>query len=166
MSRRLSCWVAVGTATLLVGSCSDNDAPTDSTSTVGAAEVTPKQHYLNRVNGLCDELMTKVIQVTDGGSIEIPARQYLKEWPAHQKVLAAFDKSLANVPVPATAAPAAAAMRGYLKFADELDAARLKAARRGEQAWRREVAAEADVEDDPSTAARTRAGFASSCDAR
>ena len=57
-------------------------------------------------------------------------------------------------------------MRGYLKFADELDAARLKAARRGEQAWRREVAAEANVENDPSIAARTRAGFASSCDAR
>jgi hypothetical protein len=81
-------------------------------------------------------------------------------------VLEAFDKSLAAVPVPSAAAPAAAAMRHYLTFADRLDAARLKAARQGEPAWRREVAAEADVENGLSIAARNAAGFAGSCDAR
>jgi hypothetical protein len=166
MARRLPCFVAVGTAVLLVGGCSTSDAPPESSRPTGAVAAHPKQQYLDTVNGLCDKLLPKVIRVTHGGSIDVPARQYLTDWPAHRRVLAAFDKSLAAVPVPASAASAATAMRTYMKFADSLDAARLKAAKQGQRAWRREVAAEADVENDPSIAARNAAGFASSCDAR
>jgi hypothetical protein len=165
-THRLRCLAAVGTAVLLVGGCSKSDQPTDSTSPTEAGAVSAKQHYLDTVNELCDKLLPKVMRATHGGSIDIPARHYLADWPAHRKVLAAFDQSLAAVPVPAGATSAAAAMRDYVAFADKLDAARLEAARHGQSAWRREVAAEADVESDPSIAARTAAGFAGSCDAR
>jgi hypothetical protein len=141
-------------------------SPSGRPSCSWVAAPNPKQQYLDEVNGLCDKLLPKVIRVTHGGSIDVPARQYLTDWPAHQRVLAAFDKSLAAVPVPASATSAAAAMRHYMKFADSLDATRLKAAKQGQRAWRREVAAEKDVENDPTIAARNAAGFAGSCDAR
>ena len=166
MAGDLRCLVAVGTAIVLVGGCSQSDAPTSSSTPTSAVAATEKQHYLDTVNGLCDKLLANVLEVTQGGSLDIPAGQYLKDWPAHEEVLAGFDRSLAAVPVPTAAASAAAAMRDYMKFADELDAARLKAAKRGERAWRREVGAEADAESNPAIVARTAAGFASSCDAR
>ena len=122
--------------------------------------------YLATVNALCDKLLPEVIQVTGGGSIDIPARQYLKDWPAHEQILAAFDTSLAAVPVPAAAATTAATLHHYVQFADRLDATRLKAAKAGERAWRREVAAESGATDDPAIAALTAAGFANSCQAR
>jgi hypothetical protein len=165
--------LVLGGAALLVGGCSNSGTSTDAAkpastapAPTGAATESPKQHYLDTVNGICDKLLPKVIRVTHGGSIDVPAKQYLQDWPAHRKVLAAFDTSLAAVRVPAAAAPAPAAMRDYVRFADRLDATRLRAARQGERAWRREVAAEADVESDPAIAARTAAGFADSCDAR
>lgn len=170
LSRRLRCLLAAGSVALLVGGCSGSStpttAPTGSTGPVGAPGVSAKQGYLDKVNSLCDKLLPRVLRVTHGGSIDIPVRQYLRDWPAHRRVLAAFDSSLTAVRVPAAAAPAAAAMRRYVRFADKLDAARLEAARHGEQAWRREVAAEANVVNDPAIAARDAAGFASSCDAR
>ncbi|MCW2758548.1 MAG: hypothetical protein JWO46_2294 [Nocardioidaceae bacterium] len=173
LPRRVRYLVAVGTGALLVGGCAHSAAPNGSAkpassapASSSAAAAPPEQHYVDTVNELCDKLLPDVIQVTHGGSIDIPASQYLTDWPAHRKLLVAFDKALAAVPVPAAAAPAAAAMRNYVTFADRLDAARLKAAKQGEGAWRREVAAEADVESDPSIAARTAAGFADSCDAR
>jgi hypothetical protein len=159
-------------AALLVAGCSTSTTSSDSTETAHTATQSPadtasaKQRYLDRVNALCDTLLPKVIRVTHGGSIDVPARQYLRDWPAHRRVLAAFDASLASVPVPAAAAPAARAMRHYVSFADTLDSTRLEAAQRGQRAWRREVAAEADVESAPSIAARNAAGFADSCDAR
>lgn len=173
MPHHISYVLAVGTAALLIGGCSGSQTSTDSTKPAGtptapttAGAEPPEQHYLDSVNHLCDDLLPKVLRITHGGSIDIPAQQYLEEWPAHRTVLAAFDASLAGVPVPAAASHAAAAMGTYVRFADRLDAARLRAARQGEDAWRREVAAEADVENDPSIAARTAAGFADSCDAR
>jgi len=164
--------VVVTMAALAVAGCSTSTASSDSTeaahtATPSHADTTSaKQRYLDRVNALCDALLPKVIRVTHGGSLDVPAQQYLRDWPAHRRVLAAFDASLAVVPVPAPAAPAARAMRQYVEFADTLDSARLKAAQRGEQAWRREVAAEADVESDPAITVRNAAGFADSCDAR
>ena len=163
--RGLPCF-AVGTAVLLVGGCSDSDQPTDSTPSADAVAAPTEQQYVDKVNGLCDRLQPLVIRATHGGSIDIPARQYLEEWPAHHHILVAFDKSLAAVPVPPAAAPAAAALHRYTTFADRLDAARLKAAEHGERAWRREVAAEVDVESNPAITARNAAGFATSCDAR
>jgi hypothetical protein len=173
MSRHLRALVAAGAVVLLVDGCSDSSAPAASPTPSSSASAptssggqSPRQHYLATVNGLCDQLLPKVVRATHGGSVDIPAGQYLKDWPAHHRVLTAFDKSLAAVPVPQAAAPAAAAMRRYMTFADRLDAARLKAARQGERAWRHEVASEADVENDPAIAARNAAGFAASCDAR
>jgi hypothetical protein len=159
-------------AALLVAGCSGSTASSHAngeahTATPSAAETaSAKQRYLDRVNALCDALLPQVIRVTHGGSIDVPARQYLRDWPAHRRVLAAFDASVADVPVPPAAAPAARAMRHYVEFADTLDSTRLEAAQRGERAWQREVAAEADVESAPSIAARNAAGFAASCDAR
>jgi hypothetical protein len=51
-------------------------------------------------------------------------------------------------------------MRHCVEFADTLHSTRLEAAQRGERAWQREVAAEAEVESAPSIAARNAAGFA------
>jgi hypothetical protein len=77
----------------------------------------PVQQYVDTVNGLCDKLLPKVSRVTHGGRIDIPARQFLEDWPAHH-LLVAFDKSLAALPVPPAACPTAAAMRRYTTFAD------------------------------------------------
>jgi hypothetical protein len=171
MSRHLRALVAAGAVVLLVDGCSDSSAPADSTTPTASAPATTSgagspQQYLGTVNALCDKLLPKVIRVTHGGSMDISAKQYLSDWPAHRRVLTAFDTSLTAVPVPAAARPAATAMRHYVAFADRLDAARLKAAKQGETAWRREVASEANVESDPAITARTAAGFAASCDAR
>jgi hypothetical protein len=166
-------FVAVVTrAALLVDGCSASRGSSDSTEPAHtptpsrADNESAKQHYLDRVNALCDRLLPRVVRVTHGGSLDVPAQQYLRDWPAHHRVLAAFDISLAAVPVPAAAASASGAMKDYVHFADTLDATRLAAARKGERAWRREVAAEADVESDPAIAARNAAGFAGSCNAR
>jgi hypothetical protein len=168
-------FVATGTAALLVGGCSSSPDRTDSTATTEpssapatsqAPEESAAQQYLDAVNGLCEKLLPKVVRATQGGSLDVSARQYLADWPAHNRLLEAFDQSLSAVPVPHAAAHAAAAMHAYVRFADRLDAARLAAAKKGERAWRREVAAEVDAGNDPSIAARTAAGFDTSCDAR
>jgi hypothetical protein len=168
-------FVATGTAALLVGGCSSSPdradstptpAPSSAPTTSQAPEESAAQQYLDAVNGLCQKLLPKVVRATHGGSLDISARQYLADWPAHNRLLEAFDQSLAAVPVPHAAAHKAAAMHAYVRFADRLDAARLAAAKQGEPAWRREVAAEADAENDPTIAARTAAGFDPSCDAR
>jgi hypothetical protein len=158
--------LAVGAAAVLVGGCSKSASPTSSTTPAKTSAVSAKQQFVDTVNGLCDKLEPEVIRVTHGGSIDIPASQYLNDWPAHQRVLADFDKWLAVVSLPPTATSAADAMHNYVKFADKLDAARLKAAKQGEQAWRREAAAENDLANDPAIAGLTTAGFADSCQAR
>ncbi|MGC4110145.1 MAG: hypothetical protein QM747_06915 [Nocardioides sp.] len=173
MSRQLQAMVAAGAVVLLVGGCSDSgsspgtagDSPTPAAGT-STPTASAKQEYLDHVNALCDQLLPKVIKATHGGSLDISARQYLTDWPAHRHALVDFDKSLAAVPVPSAAKSPAAAMTRYVAFADRLDAARLRAARQGERAWRHEVASEADVESAPAITARTAAGFAASCDAR
>ncbi len=166
MPRRLSWCIAFVTLALVSAGCSGSSGPGVSTTPTATAGAVAKQHYLDAVNALCDKLLPEVIKATQGGSIDIPARQYLKDLPAHNALLVAFDRSLAAVPVPAAAESAAAAMRAYVRYADTLDASRLKAARAGESAWRREVAAESGAASDPSIATRNAAGFAASCDAR
>jgi hypothetical protein len=168
-------FVATGTAAVLVG-CSSGGGSTDSadsepTTTPSSSAPSPsedaaEQTYLDAVNALCDDLLPKVLAATGGGSLDITAAQYLKDWPGHEKVLDEFDTALAAVPVPPSAQDAAGAMASYVVFADSLDAARLEAAQQGEDAWRAEVAAEADAASDPAIEARNAAGFADSCDAR
>jgi hypothetical protein len=54
----------------------------------------------------------------------------------------------------------------YVVWATGVDERRIAAARKGEQAWRAEVASEADITDDPTLRALGPAGFADSCQAR
>jgi len=125
------------------------------------------QQYVDAVNQLCDELLPKVIRVTNGGSLDIPLKQFFKQLPAHQQLRDDFDRDLAKIPVPAAAQSAATALDNYIKFANKLDAKRLAAARQGAAAYGREIHAEMQsADDDPSIAARTAAGFHDSCNAR
>ena len=125
------------------------------------------QRYLDSVNRLCDVLEPKVISVTDGGSLDIPLKQFFEQLPAHQRLRDNFDRDLAKIPVPPEAKDAAAALADYIRFANELDARRLRAARQGRAAYQREIRAELkSAADDPSIAERDAAGFHESCNAR
>jgi hypothetical protein len=122
--------------------------------------------YLGAVNALCDALLPKIITVTHGGSVDVPAHEYLATWPAHKRLLDGFDAHVATIPVPAVAHVKAAALNAYVRFADQLDAARLAAAQKGPAAYAKEVQSESGVENDPTIAALTAAGFNDSCTAR
>jgi hypothetical protein len=124
------------------------------------------QQYLDDVNALCDALLPKVIAVTNGGSFDIPLKDFFAQLPAHTKLRDDFDKQLAKIPVPPAAQAQAAALAGYIAFANRLDARRLAAARGGAAAYAKEIASESDAANDPAIAARTAAGFHESCDAR
>jgi hypothetical protein len=132
-----------------------------STAAAGAA-----QTYLDAVNVLCDALLPRIVKVTHGGKIDVPVREYLATWPAHKRLLDGFDAHVAAIPVPAAAQPKAAALTAYVRFADQLDAARLTAAHKGQAAYAKEVRSESDVENDPTIAALAAAGFNDSCTAR
>jgi hypothetical protein len=55
----------------------------------------------------------------------------------------------------------------YIRFANDLDARRLRAARQGQASYDREIQAEMkSAVNDPRIAARTAAGFNDSCNAR
>jgi hypothetical protein len=145
------------------GSSRIGTAPSGAASTASAESA---QVYLRAVNALCDALLPKIITVTHGGSIDVPAREYLATWPAHNRLLVGFDAHVAAIPVPATAQGKAAALTAYVQFADRLDAARLTAAHKGQAAFAREVRSESGVENDPSIASLSAAGFNDSCTAR
>ncbi len=125
------------------------------------------QAYLDAVNKLCDALLPKVMALPSGGNLDVPLQQFLAQLPAHTKLLSDFDQDLAKVPVTAAAASKAAAFNAYLRFANQLDAKRLAAARQGQAAYAKEIQSEqASAANDPSIAARNAAGFHESCDAR
>jgi hypothetical protein len=125
------------------------------------------QGYLDAVNKLCDALLPKVIAVTHGGSLDIPLKQFFAQLPAHRKLRDDFDRKLAQVPVPPAAKAKAKALDDYIRFANQLDAKRLAAARKGKAAYAKEIHAElVSAANDPSIAARNAAGFSESCDAR
>jgi hypothetical protein len=160
---------SVAACALLLG-CSSSSAPGGG-STVTTPSSDPSavalQQYLDAVNQLCDALEPKVVRVTNGGSLDIPLKQYFKQLPAHQRLRDNFDSDLAKIPVPPAAKDAAAAFADYVAFANKLDAKRLKAAREGQAAYEREIRAELkSAADDPSIAARDAAGFNESCNAR
>jgi hypothetical protein len=170
--------VAVIGLVAALSACSSSGAPTPTPTptptthpaTSSAASTTAggdsAQAYLDAVNALCDKLLPEVVKVTHGGSIDVPVRKYLASWPAHKRLLAQFDTELAAVSVPAAARSKAAAFAAYVRFADRLDAARLKAAHRGQAAYAKEVQAESGAADDPTITALTAAGFNESCTAR
>jgi hypothetical protein len=119
------------------------------------------------VNKLCDALLPNVMAVTDGGTLDIPLRDFLAQLPAHRKLEADFDRDLAAVAVPPQAIAKAHALSAYIHFANELDAKRLAAAKQGPAAYAKEIhTEEASAASDPTIIARNAAGFHDSCDAR
>jgi hypothetical protein len=153
---------------VLVAACSSTDhpvvpgpAPVSSSSSSDAV-----QQYLNAVGALCDGLEQKIIAL-NGGQFDIPLKDFLAQLPQHTKLVDDFDRQLAAIVVPPAAAAKARALAAYIAFASKLDAARLRAARQGAAAYRREIDAERkSAASDPSIAARDAAGFSESCNAR
>ena len=124
------------------------------------------QQYLNAVNALCDGLAQKITAL-NGGQFDIPLKDFLTQLPQHTKLRDNFDRQLAAIVVPPAAAAKARTLTAYIAFANKLDAARLRAARRGAAAYRREIDAEKkSAASDPSIAALDTAGFSESCTAR
>ncbi len=124
------------------------------------------QQYLHAVDALCDGLEQKITAL-NGGRLDIPLKDFLAQLPQHTKLRDDFDRQLAAIVVPQAAAARARALAAYIAFANELDAARLRAARQGAAAYRREIDAEQkSAASDPSIAARDAAGFSESCNAR
>jgi hypothetical protein len=165
-TRRLVGAVALSAA--LAGCSSSGSAPASTAPSVAAstAAADPAQVYLHAVNALCDALLPKIVTVTHGGSIDVPVREYLATWPAHNRLLHGFDAHVAAIPVPAAAQGKAAALTSYVRFADRLDAARLAAAQKGQAAYTKEVRSESGVENDPTITALAAAGFNDTCTAR
>jgi hypothetical protein len=152
---------------ILVAACSSTEhsatpgpAPASSSSTNAAI-----QQYLQAVNALCDGLEQK-INALNGGQFDIPLKDFLAQLPQHTKLRDDFDRRLAAIVVPKAATAKARALAAYIAFANKLDAARLRAARQGAAAYRREIDAEKSAASDPSIAARDAAGFSESCNAR
>ncbi|HET7017210.1 MAG TPA: hypothetical protein VFI65_25020 [Streptosporangiaceae bacterium] len=122
--------------------------------------------YLNAVNALCDGLEQK-INALNGGQFDIPLKDFLAQLSRHTKLEHDFDHRLAAIAVPDAAAGKARALTAYITFANKLDAARLRAARQGATAYKREIDAEKQTAaSDPSIAALSDAGFSQSCTAR
>ena len=124
------------------------------------------QHYVYAVNALCDGLEQKVIAL-NGGQFDIPLKDFLAQLPQHNTLRDDFDRKLAAIVVPQAAATKARALAEDIAFGNELDAARLRAARQGADAYQREIHAEQKVAaGDPSIAGLGAAGFSDSCTAR
>jgi hypothetical protein len=159
---------AMAVVCTLASGCSSSGKPDSTTAppTVNAGAVAV-QNYLDAVNKLCDELLPKVVAVTDGGSFDIPLKDFFAQLPAHVKLRSDFDRDLALVPVPPEAADKASALDAYIRFANGLDAKRLAAAKAGQASYDKEISAEKKTAaSDPTIAARTAAGFHDSCNAR
>jgi hypothetical protein len=145
----------------LASGCSSSGTPER------APQTSAVQGYLDAVNKLCDELLPKVIAVTNGGSFDIPLKEFFAQLPEHARLRADFDRQLARVPVPPAAEDKARILSAYIRFANELDANRLRAANRGQASYDREIRAEKKyAATDPSITARNAAGFNESCNAR
>jgi hypothetical protein len=149
-------------------------SPTSSTTTstttsaAGSSPGAATADYVAAVNALCQNLLPKILAVTnDGDPAGFTVAQFKQHLAAHTALERDFDRRFAEIPVPPGARTANAAMRAYIAFADRVDARRLAAADRGQRAFVAEVHAEgADYLSSPVKAARDAAGFDSACDAR
>jgi len=152
---------------VLVAACSSTGHPaaTGSVPKSSSSSSVAVQQYLNKVNALCDGLEQKITAL-NGGQFDIPLKDFLAQLPQHTKLRDDFDHQLAAIAVPPAAAAKAQALAAYIAFANKLDAARLRAARQGAAAYKREIDAEKSAASDPSIAARDAAGFSQSCNAR
>jgi len=170
MGRMRAVAVAVAVSScVLVAACSPAHhpaapAPVPVTSPGSGSDAVPQ--YLNAVNALCDGLAQKITAL-NGGKFDIPLKDFLAQLPRHTKLRDDFDRQLAAIVVPPAAAAKARALATYIAFANKLDAARLRAARHGAAAYRREIDAEKkSAASDPSIAGLSAAGFSESCQAR
>ena len=165
---RMRAIAVAASSCVLVAACSSTQhpaaprpVPASSSASGGAV-----QQYLNAVNALCDGLEQKIIAL-NGGQFDIPLKDFLAQLPRHTKLLDDFDRQLAAIVVPPAAAAKKRALAAYVTFANKLDAARLRAARQGAAAYRREIDAEKkSATSDPSIAGLGAAGFSQSCQAR
>jgi hypothetical protein len=165
---RMRAVAVAASSCVLVTACSSTGhpaaprpAPVSSSSTSDAV-----RQYLSQVNALCDGLEQKIVAL-NGGQLDIPLKDFFDQLPQHTRLLGDFDHQLAAIVVPRAAAARARALATYIAFADKLDAARLRAARQGAAAYRREIDAEqASAASDPSIAGLAAAGFSESCQAR
>lgn len=150
--------------------CSPSSGPESTVSSVSpsaAAGDVAVQAYLDTVNELCDALLPKVVAVTNGGSFDIPLKDFFAQLPAHAKLRADFDRDLKRVAVPPVARGKAAVLDAYIRYANRLDARRLAAAKRGPAAYVKEIRTELKyAASDPTITARNAAGFHDSCNAR
>ena len=166
MGRMRAIAIAAGSCVLLAAcSSAEHSAAPGPVPVSSPASSDAVQQYLNAVDALCDGLEQKIIAL-NGGQFDIPLKDFLAQLPQHTKLLDNFDRQLAVIAVPQAAAAKARALAAYIAFADKLDAARLRAARQGAAAYRREIDAEKSAASDPSIAARDAAGFSESCNAR
>jgi hypothetical protein len=172
MGRMRAVAVAVAVAVsscVLVAACSSAQhpaapGPVPVPSSPSSSDAVPQ--YLNAVNALCDGLAQKITAL-NGGKFDIPLKDFLAQLPRHTKLRDDFDRQLAAIAVPPAAAAKARALAAYIAFASKLDAARLRAARQGAAAYRREIDAEKkSAASDPSIAGLGAAGFSESCQAR
>jgi len=169
MGRMRAVAVAVAvTSCVLVAACSPAQHPAAAgpapALSSGSSNAVPQ--YLNAVNALCDDLAQKITAL-NGGTFDIPLKDFLAQLSRHNKLRDGFDRQLAAITVPPAAAAKARALATYITFANKLDAARLLAARQGAAAYRREIDAEKKTAaSDPSIAGLTAAGFSQSCTAR
>ena len=153
---------------VLVAACSSAGHPAAASGPVPKSSSSSSdavQQYLDKVNALCDGLEQKITAL-NGGQFDIPLKDFLAQLPQHTKLREDFDRQLAAIAVPPAAAAKAQALAAYIAFANKLDAARLRAARQGAAAYKREIDAEKSAASDPSIAARDAAGFSQSCNAR
>jgi hypothetical protein len=165
---RMRAIAVAASSCVLVTACSSTEhsaapgpVPVSSSSSSGAV-----QQYLNAVNALCDGLEQKIIAL-NGGQFDIPLKDFLAQLPRHTRLRDDFDRQLTAIAVPQAAAAKARALATYIAFANKLDAARLRAARQGAAAYRREIDAEQkSAASDPSIAGLDAAGFSESCQAR
>jgi len=167
MGRMLAIAIATsGCALVAACSSTQHSAPTGPAPVSSSSSSAAVQRYLNAVNALCDGLDQKIMAL-NGGQFDIPLKDFLAQLPRHTKLRDGFDSQLAAIVVPDAAAAKARALADYIAFANKLDAARLRAARKGAAAYRREIDAEQQsAASDPSIAALTAAGFSQSCTAR
>jgi len=165
--RAIAVAVAV-TSCVLVAACSPAQHPAAAgpapAPSPGSSNAVPQ--YLSAVNALCDELAQKITAL-NGGKFDIPLKDFLAQLSRHNKLRDDFDRQLTAITVPPAAAAKARALATYITFASKLDAARLRAARQGAAAYRREISAEKkSAASDPSIASMEAAGFSQSCTAR
>ncbi|MGN6794019.1 MAG: hypothetical protein ACTHJW_16650 [Streptosporangiaceae bacterium] len=166
--RRMRAMAIAASGCVIIAACSSAQHPaapgpvTVSSPASGSAV----RHYLSAVNALCDGLEQKIIAL-NGGQFDIPLKDFLARLPRHTTLRDDFDRQLAAIAVPNAAAAKARVLAAYIAFANRLDAARLRAARQGTAAYRREIDAEKQsAASDPSIAAMEAAGFSGSCTAR